>query len=1087
MRKYIYIVFSLVMLMALGACSDDFSWNGIEVGEDEYLISFAVSDPDLVVLSGTRAEAVEPVDHITLVIFDGEDMVQDPITVYSDDTDNFVAQTALNGNGSIKLKRDKVQDGDWYLIANAHTQISNIFKQVTRNDGRLSKTEFLQQMSYKMDYDEGPFSATNKVMVGHLDDVKLTSGTQTVSPIVLLQRTYCQISVEVDDDKIPFRLCSARLSRISDTGDLTLSGDNKTLTDDDFTDNWKPVPADRTLTFTNNGNTVKYASTGAQIMQYSFPYTPKDNASNQEKIMMLVRGYFSKDDFDGVDECFYAIPLPEIEANHYYQIKIKGASESGASTPKGAENNPNGIIVTFEDMTDKIKNIMTDGTNVLAVQDTVVIATDGKPVNIPIKVRTAGENQPTITLTKKNTSANSAWLHGVDVVSTWTGQKISSTEESKNKLYNCLITGSVSADENKGSERAVTYTIKLEGTALTRDIVFLQEGNKDIKYVSSTNDSYPIKSLKLVIKRNGSVVQQIDNYLGYINPDVVDAAPSTQCAGIKPAQNGGRERNIGLHAPMPNGGAIYEYTFELRNGATITGNKLNYTFSDSDVPEGGTDKYSYVVTSDYITITYNNVTYTLDLYHTGFFHNNLYYEVFTQEDGEDGLYWLDRNLGATSSGVGVRTTEGVMSGTAWPYVGADAIGDYCGSSPSCPPGWGVPSYAQLRSLTTRAAFGISRRYINGTAYFAPAFQFDAIVDGQPQKISSYFPLGLKKTGSTYDGTECAGYYLTTTSSGTSGYFKTMQFTGMNVVAQNTNFDNGNAPKYTMSVRCCAGSYNPATDGTVYKCSVYGYTNVFMYYLNADGSKTPLTTWPGERIAMKGDLGRYHPFEITPTMNYDMSRLYVIFNIVSDDGEVTDSNVSPEDRNNRIGIKFVNNGKYSSTNTAGTERPGQKGNWTNASGDNTDYDSEEFRIKGKFNTWTYWPTTVPPTYSFTSKGNGIYEAKVVVATPGPFIIAQKDAGWSKNNYKEWKHDVLNADGTKIENNKTYTMYSGKGDDYNWRFDTAGTYTLTLNWKTKTFTVSIDDSGETTTVEKFRLKGNFNGLNWGNEKDGVSYDA
>ncbi|MDE6295592.1 MAG: hypothetical protein K2M03_05955, partial [Muribaculaceae bacterium] len=777
--------------------------------------------------------------------------------------------------------------------------------------------------------------------------------------VYVLEHLYAQISVKVNNDAVPFRLTRARLTRIVPEGDISLSGADKTskLTsgnDETFQNNWiAPKDADCS-TFTDAaGNSVKYAKSGIALMQYSYPYTTPKDATTKQRIMMLVEGYYSAGDYDHVEKpCYYAIPLANLKASHHYKINIIGASEEGASTPADAEKTPNGILVTFEDDSENIKNIITDGQNVLAVQDTISIPAGGAtPWSFLIKARTltTGSDTPAITVTPKNSAAAAAatWITGLDNYAAWKVEKISNDEENENNLYSAEITGRVNVSPNNGSERSVVYTISLDGTSLKRDVVFIQRSNTNLKYSGSTTT--PISSIKLEIKKGSTTVATIDDYLGFINPKAVTGTPTVTCRGIQPSENGDRIRNLGLHMPMPNGGKTYIYTITLNNSVSISPSKLTYTFKDDEIPDGGSTAYDYVTTSDYITITQGSATFTLDLYHTGFFHkdgsNWYYYEVMQQEN--DDLYWLDRNLGATATGMGVRLLNGDYYNSPLPLVGNKAFGGRYSANPTCPDGWRVPSYPQLRSLTVSAGFGITRRYTdNQEAYYAPSYQFDAIENGESKKIRSYFPANLLQTSSGLAGQAGSGYYLSTTSAGNAGYYKVMQLTGMNITAQNMNMGTGG---YQISVRCCAGSHNPSTDGTSYKCKVEGYTNVYMYYLNNDGSKTSLNTWPGDQIAIRGDLNRYHPFEITPTMNYDTNRLYVIFNTIDADGVVIESNVSETDRKNRSGIKFVMNGSYSKNNTPyGTERVGQVGNWTSASSGDDSYDDEKFRLYGDFN-------------------------------------------------------------------------------------------------------------------------------------------
>lgn len=1093
MSRYINALFSLLLLMGAVSCSDDFSWNGVEVGEDEYLIAFAPAPQTVVTIEGTRVPS-EAVSELTLVIFKDDKLAVEPVTVLSSDNQRFTAPSGENGTGTIKINRSLLADGDRYLIANASAKISQVIASNPSNGTKISKADFLQGMSY----DEGQFPTgtdANTVMVAHKDDVTLTTDAQTIADIFMLERLFAKISVEMGTGDIPFRLTEARLTRYADNGDMTLGGpkDGKLTTPTTgYTDKWvafKNAPAADRNSFTSaKDGEVYYGKPGAQLMQYSFPYIPVETAAEGETsttsndMMMLVKGYYSKGDFETVEKpCFYAIPIPEVQANHHYKIKIVGASMQGYDSATEAVIHPNGIIVVFEDATEDIKNIITDGENVLAVQDTVRIKADQRSITFPIKVRHAGKNAPTITLTKKG-EENASWLGGLTNYASWPYDKNNTdpnSSESKNNLFNATITGSVTTTVNAGSERAAVYTISLDGTTLERDIVFLQEAPTSIMYQdnSGPNTIVPIDSLTLTIKRGSSTIVKDLDYLSFINKEVVTSPASTQCQGIQPNENGSRVRNLGLHMPMPNGGVTYTYKIKTKNGYKIGGaTTATYTYTDTDVPADGSDKYSYVVKTDAITITNGTNTYTLDLYHTGFFHKDgttwYYYEVYKQ--GSADLYWLDRNLGATACGMDVRVSaNGVLSG-GWPLTGGASFGTPGNNtSVTCPAGWTLPTYGQLRSLTVSSGFAIQLRYDSSQEkYYAPSYQFTAIEDGQTKLIRNYFPADMVKKNGTVTGERGAGYYLTMTPAAGTNYYQTMQFAGMNVTSQNTNMSNT-----FMSVRCCAGIYNPETDGTKYTCKVKGYTHVYMYYQSSDGTKTSLNTWPGDQIAVASDTTRFHPFEITPTMNYDLTRLYVVFNTV-DAGVIKGSNVSATDRTNRIGIKFKNKGSYTSAAPYDDERPGQKGHWV--AEEQADYSNEIFRLKGNFNNLNWGNPS--NSYEFTSKGlvnnKVVYELTVDVTVEGEFVIAQKNTGWNSGQYNEWKHNVKNINGTAITPGTTYTLYSN-GDDYNWKFAERGKYTITLNWTGEggSFVATKEGGGNTGDDEyTYAIHGSIFDSNW-----------
>ncbi|MDE6811222.1 MAG: hypothetical protein K2J15_02610, partial [Muribaculaceae bacterium] len=600
-----------------------------------------------------------------------------------------------------------------------------------------------------------------------------------------------------------------------------------------------------------------------------------------------------------------------------------------------------------------------------------------------------------------------------------TGTKISPSDaEKENNLFSTEFACSVSASENLGSERYTVYTVKLNGTKLERDVVILQEANKDVKYTDlSSGGTQGVVKIKLEILKGTSVVNEIEDYLSFINPAVVISPASTRCQGIQPSENGGRIRNLGLHMPMPNGGVTYRYTITKENGVTSSlpaspapksdsGTTIVYEFKDDDAPlgeSGETAKYANVTKTDAIVLKKNNVEYTLDLYHTGFFHNLgsdwYYYEVMRQDDKK--LWWLDRNIGATSAGMGVYR-DNVLEGS-WPIVGDKSMGGYYKIDASganakriteCPEGWEVPSYAQIRSLTTSANFTITRRANSGNniAYFSPAYSYEIKEDGTSRRISSYFPQARFEEGGNIDGDEASGYYLTTTGTGSANWYQVMQFVGLNSTSQNFDFT-----KKKVSLRCCAGSYNPATQATTLECSVQGYTHVFLYYLNSDGSKTYLTTWPGEQVAVYSDIDRYHPFSLTTTVDYDQSRLYVIFNRVTNSGARELSNMSDAYVKERNGVRFVNGGKYTYSTT--------------------DIEDEAGVINGYWTTQVTPPTPTTHTVTYALR-LPICDAELTASNEMKIVLVNKKADGSDDVVCAWSGTAM----TKSTDNKYY-YYKG----------------------------------------------------------------
>ena len=117
----------------------------------------------------------------------------------------------------------------------------------------------------------------------------------------------------------------------------------------------------------------------------------------------------------------------------------------------------------------------------------------------------------------------------------------------------------------------------------------------------------------------------------------------------------------------------------------------------------------------------------------------------------------------------------------------------------------------------------------------------------------------------------------------------MQLAGSNASAGRYRiFDNGSNGNPTgMSVRCV---YNSRVVEEVHTIEFYvkGYTHVFLYNENEDGSRTYLNSWPGEMISIDDDtaLNMYHTFTYESMTEY--KNVKVVFNIVDNDLNVKET-------------------------------------------------------------------------------------------------------------------------------------------------------------------------------------------------------
>ncbi len=1050
MQKHIKILFSLLLLLSLGSCSDDFQWQGIEVAEDEYLIGFEAAPSahvDVATRYGTESDT--EIRDLSLLMTDGSKLLCQPAYFTSDDMTNWT-KPSDSGDGTIKLKRSKTADGTWYLVANAKVKINSYL--VGKNISSISLSDLLAAVKYDAKQLNGEevcaMIASTKIEV---------FGQQTQVPVFPLERIFSKVTVAVNPantTKLPFAMTRAGLSRRVVEGNLAGNYMGST------------VPAIGTATSSDaiawdapvSGGTevvggVTAAKKGARIILGSYPFAPEENAATTEEMMVIIEGYYNQSgDVDnpsfGTDPCYYAVVLPKLEANHHYELLINGAPAPGKASPEEAEANPGGLSVTFSDKTETIHNIISDGENVLAVPDTITIPADATSVDFLVRARRGNDKTAELEITGETPT----WLNAMNPSAWTTTTTTPTTNESKNKLKTTEFAAKVTAKgANKGSERTATYNVKLVGTELERTVVVRHEANTHQQYSDA---------MKISLKISGNGINEsIQDYLRFINPSISNSTSGPECKGIAPECNGSRQRNMGIHMPMPNGGANYEYKIELNSGWTITGvedwtksgNVYTKTFSDEAVPAGGDHKYSYVNEADQIVISNSDgsITYTLDLYHCGFFHldgsNWLYYEVVQQ--GNKDLFWLDRNLGATSAGMDVKSNGSYLNSSAWPIRnGAAAGGKYTNTDykASCPKGWDLPSYQQLRSLTLESGFAVNRLQTSPArvGYYAPGYLFSVREFGTQKGITTYFP--TNNYGSD-EGENETGYYLTNTGAGTANWYQVVLFQGRTVTSANMLVTGR-----PMSVRLCAGDYDPATQAVTYSCSVKGYTHVFMYIDNGNGTKTWLNTWPGEVVAVSSDVDRFHPFSITPPMEVEDSKLRVIFNYV-ENGVVKKSNVSEANRIARNGIEFVNGGYYDIAHTP--VAPGaETGGWS-GSGQVTTVEYE-YAVKGGFNGG--WSVKSP---NPMAKSGNTYTATINVTNltaagnQDQFVIVRRQKGTSSwtDYYKP------NVKPTTVTYDTDMPCYTNQGMDFNWKLTKLGSTTFTLKVTETGATIRVSTSG------------------------------
>ncbi|MDE5791533.1 MAG: hypothetical protein K2H96_09945 [Muribaculaceae bacterium] len=959
MSRYKFSTLLAGALLLLGGCaSDEFTWRGKEVDSDKVMITLHRADFDRSNASTRSGDPSIEIKNLTLVTFKSDKTFSKVITIQDDQIDGSGKDQQNNDVFAVSIPYDQIADqtGHWYFFANAKDAITawEAGSLADKHEDNLSKIIFTKESQW----DAPSASNVNAVLftpminVGSVEPGTVLNSAKSTP----LKRIYGKIDLAInltgkDQKAYNLQVTGVALYQKSPaTGDIvgtaeTAPAEASSLTDLDWI---TPTGGDiysGSATVTPPGSLKK----GSALTMRTFPLAKEISSTNPKitQVLMIVRGHYQEGELDEngnvaqytSDPIYYAVPVDGVAANQYWKATISGVGSAGSKTLEEAVNNPSGLSVTFEDKTAEITSMVSDGENALAVGDTIMINSAGNRVMVngnpqqTFSVRFRYSNKETIPAAEileyecvnenGNVITKPAWMNfGTPAITEETGHGSDGL-----KWYNAKFT--VSLDENNGTDRECRYRFKMKDRAtMVRDVLFLQQAPEGF---NATSDAF---SISLAISGASSTDNgTIPNYGKFVKT-ATTANGDDICYGIFPDNNGGRIRNEGLHIPMPNDEAVkYTYTVKVNNDkvkgnytltkspnfpaslATIEGSPMSGTLSATTswtVTCTTSGNYDYAVYRDALILKVGDSEYTLDLYHTGFFHkvNSKwgYYEVFTVPS--TGSHWLDRNLGATSSGMAVHDNSSYLTGV-WP-ISKGAEGAYLARtnvSGQMPKGWSVPSCGNFEAIFSQQEFTvIANNATGGTAYTAPSFSFNSkevdrnnrVIDSAPKSIRAYFPCARYKQGNNFAGGNKSGYYITSTQS-SGNYYQVAMFQGMNMISTTLNFDG----TLYMPVRPVISSGNNAS-AKMYECNVLGYTHVALYaYNKATGLKTWITSWPGEQVvpysadmltSATGPLTVSKHFQKQVYYDYESNpdvELRVIFNICDQQGNVTRSNMVSE--------------------------------------------------------------------------------------------------------------------------------------------------------------------------------------------------
>lgn len=683
-----------------------------------------------------------------------------------------------------------------------------------------------------------------------------------------------------------------------------------------------------------------------------------------------------------------------IRPNHHYELIVTDVKSPGYATEQEAlENSPSGIAVTILDHEPQVFDMVTDGTYELGVSDTIHMASKAtEAVTGALHVRCYPFSASSEEVSLKVVEGNE-WLSASNTVtssgnSDKDGMLYTYTLTAAANPTGLSRVGKVEVAYHS-LKRIVTVVQDDEFLSFELGTIQLavEEYERNDKGAITSKTSLSVSNDYWKFIRN----ELIGSPLFGISAEAMNGLIRTE--GFH-APMTDYMRFIYTYKLETTNEVVSKYTgweWEVELADDYKGKLRFWSGSTSNTEEGGsldnlpngtiggssdTDKY-FTFTNELLDIVKNEqivenayrvgkdafrikltdgsqtVTYAYDLYHTGVFQymgssnvvshvvgNTLdpgwyyldpgwyYYEVVLMGNN----YWLDRNLGAKSSGYYIEEENGnsFLPGGDWPFrddsKGAlfsvatepsNVNGTYVPSvsDEMCPKGFRVPYVSEFAALQADKDFHTELVNQVGKDYWDAYFD-----NGQYGMVR--FPRARMYSDGVKKGDARAGYYWTRTpalgASGTEeGYWlQFMKFAGANLSAGRYRIKNSSNAPAGMSLRCV---YKSRAREQTYKVEFYvqGYTHVFLYYLPQGGSTVddlvPLNPWPGTMLTIKNDASSttptWKPFilEYTGQQEYELSQLRAVFAIVNDDGSIEE--VFPSYYSTKGGVYLDASKKY----------------------------------------------------------------------------------------------------------------------------------------------------------------------------------
>lgn len=732
--KYTKILLALTICLLMSACSDDI-FSGTDYF-DNGKVTLRLVVPATTVVN-TRANTDETISGNDLYVIEYGDQGS-CVAMRKVEPSNFSDNTLTINDVNTKTT-------DIHIVANGNA--------ILKGKDNIAKLDGVY-------CDEIP---SPPVLWGHINMSDLKSGTNNT--VSLLRNVAMATLNKADSIKDKFVISGWEITQTANQGSIAPK---------DYTDGSTNELAEDKLDKTI-GN-CEGSNAGEALYLFETP------AKVDSRIVIKANEKYYTANF--LDKTGSKLPLLR---NHHYQITVT-ATGKGYDSKEDALNAPAGNIkVDIKDYNFKVTNLISNGAYELGTCDTVRVEAGKKTysggeayfVTMWGNDVNAENIKPSVTTTPKDT-----WLTDVKKDE---GTLISSADySSAGKGYKLTFT----CAENPSEEiRRTTLTVTFG--VLKRDIVIVQKGS-NLKKARTT----------MIYGLNGDF-KKGQNYIEF----------SKEVKGISRAAMGGTsERDNGLQLGIGRENN-YHYTIEKKTGdyyevdkaveekAEVKDDGGVYTIKAKDPNDES------VWTGRFTITTQEGHKITYDIYHTGIFWEEkdtyqpainrtnttgwYYYELI---ESENGVWMLDRNLGATSvddPGGYYRIKEGKDRNSAMADI--------------CPPGFSIPTASLWKQLTPEMTL-VTRTTSNGTTY--QSVELPAATTAQSKNIR--FPRGGMNNGYEVTNPSIGYYWSATIVSGNQGFdFNSPEYGYWYNVARLSS-----GSKSMISVRYVGGSN--LTDTGVYK-------------------------------------------------------------------------------------------------------------------------------------------------------------------------------------------------------------------------------------------------------------------------------